>query len=263
MALQNPKDGFFSMGEHTHKVPMALFQENRQRLCAALKAEKSLPSKSVVLLQGGSDQGICDGDSSDVGPVFQQEAFFHWAFGVLEPDCYGAIDVDSGKSVIFIPRLPQEYIIFMGTIPTPEVTKDRYRVDEVRYTDELNKVLNGTLLLLNGINSDSGKQTRTAAFDGMANFKTDDKILYPVISELRVIKTEMELEALRYATKISAHAHMAVMREIKPGMREYHCEALFRKHCYFYGGLRHVCYTCIAAAGRSGAHSPLWSCRCA
>ena len=27
---------------------------------------------SVVLLQGGSDQGICEGDSSDVGPVFRQ-----------------------------------------------------------------------------------------------------------------------------------------------------------------------------------------------
>lgn len=50
---------------------------------SALKATPNLPSGSVVLLQGGSDQGICEGDSSDVGPVFKQEGFFHWAFGGL------------------------------------------------------------------------------------------------------------------------------------------------------------------------------------
>ena len=49
----------------------------------------------------------------------------------------------------------------------------RYRVDEVRFTDELPQALpelakSPTLLLLNGVNSDSGKTTRTAAFDGTA-----------------------------------------------------------------------------------------------
>ena len=54
-------------------------------------------SGSVVLLQGGGDQGRCEGDSSDVGPIFRQESYFHWCFGVLEPDYYGAIDVDTGR----------------------------------------------------------------------------------------------------------------------------------------------------------------------
>ena len=54
-------------------------------------------SGSIVLLQGGGDQGRCEGDSSDVGPIFRQESYFHWCFGVLEPDYYGAIDVDTGR----------------------------------------------------------------------------------------------------------------------------------------------------------------------
>ena len=55
--------------------------------------------------------------------------------------------------------------------------RDRYRVDEVRYVDEMPSVLealNGgasTLLTLNGVNTDSGKTTRAAAFDGMSKFK--------------------------------------------------------------------------------------------
>lgn len=43
-----------------------------------------------------------------------QESYFHWAFGVREPDCYGAIEVDTGKSILFIPELPEEYLVWMG-----------------------------------------------------------------------------------------------------------------------------------------------------
>ncbi len=38
----------------------------------------------------------------------------HWAFGVQEPDCYGAIEVDSGRAIIFMPERDENYIIWMG-----------------------------------------------------------------------------------------------------------------------------------------------------
>ena len=86
----------------------------------------------------------------------------------------------------------------------------------------LSTMVNGgkpTLLTLLGVNSDSGKTTRTAAFDGISEFQTDSKVLYPVISELRVVKTEEELKVLRYVAGVSSDAHMQVMRHIKPGMK--------------------------------------------
>ena len=56
--VPNPRDGYFSMGDHTLRVPLALFAKNRQRLSDALKADKAAPANSVVLLQGGGDQ-VC------------------------------------------------------------------------------------------------------------------------------------------------------------------------------------------------------------
>ena len=120
--------------------------------------------------------------------------------------------------------------------------KERYRVDEVRYTDELPSHLRSlstssspTLLLLEGPNTDSGKTARPAAFDGISEFRTDKTTLHHQMAECRVIKTEMELDVLRYASKISSLAHMHVMRTMKPGMKEYQAESTFLHHVYFYG----------------------------
>ena len=33
---------------------------------------------------------------------------------MLEGDCFGAVDVDSEESILFIPRLPEEYATWMG-----------------------------------------------------------------------------------------------------------------------------------------------------
>jgi Xaa-Pro dipeptidase len=46
--------------------------------------------------------------------IFFKESYFHWCFGVTEPDFYGAIDVNSGKSILFAPLLPEEYAVWMG-----------------------------------------------------------------------------------------------------------------------------------------------------
>ena len=51
-----------------------------------------------------------------------------------------------------------------------------------------------TLLLLD--NTDSGKMTRPATFDGMSEFAVDRKILHHQMAECRVTKTDMELDVL-------------------------------------------------------------------
>jgi Xaa-Pro dipeptidase len=108
-------------GLETHKVPMALYRQNRERLVARL--EKSAGAASalaggVVLLRGGRAKTRHETDHEH---LFRQESFFHWTFGVAEPDCFGAIDLASRRSILFIPRLPAEYAIWMGKVDSPHV----------------------------------------------------------------------------------------------------------------------------------------------
>lgn len=65
----------------------------------------------------------------------------------------------------------------------------------------------------------------------LLRFATDSELLYPVIAELRVFKTDLELEVLRYATKIASDSHKAVMRHVKPGMYEYQLERSDSYNC--------------------------------
>lgn len=43
----------------------------------------------------------------------RQDAYFHYLFGVQEEDWYGAVDIRSGRSLLFMPRLPQAYAVWM------------------------------------------------------------------------------------------------------------------------------------------------------
>uniref|UniRef100_A0A3B3ZVD6 Xaa-Pro dipeptidase n=1 Tax=Periophthalmus magnuspinnatus TaxID=409849 RepID=A0A3B3ZVD6_9GOBI len=214
------------LGNDTLRVSAALFAENRQRLCKGLKAKDGVVPQSLVLLQGGEQkQRYC----TDTDLLFRQESFFHWAFGVTEPDCYGAIDVDSGKSILFVPKLPESYATWMGEIFSKDHFKKKYAIDEVHYTCDVSWL---------GLNTDSGSICREASFQGIS----------------RCVKlTDMELEVLRYTNRISSEAHKMIMKNVKPGKKEYEMESLFQHYCYTKGGMRHTSYTCICGTGHNAS----------
>jgi Xaa-Pro dipeptidase len=180
-------------------------------------------------------------------------------FGVYEADYFGAVRVSDGRTILFAPHLSPDYEVWMGPIATNEDIKKKYGVDEVYFTENIEQVLtdkNATLLLtLSGVNSDSGKTYHPATFKGSEKFPQDADILFPVIAECRVIKSQAEIEVLRYVAKVSSDAHKKVMRLpfMKSKHYEYQAEAVFLAHSYYVGGCRHMSYTCICGVGNNSA----------
>ena len=113
-------------------VDFAMHAEQRARVCAVLRADPTVPHDAagggaVVLMQGGAS---AERNESDHELLFRQESSFQYLFGVREPDCYGAIDVATAHTTLFVPRLPASWAIFMGEIRSPAWFKGRYMVDE-------------------------------------------------------------------------------------------------------------------------------------
>ena len=180
-------------------------------------------------------------------------------FGVIEPDFYGLIRVSDGFTTLFAPKLDKEYEVWMGKLLDLEDFKRKYEVDEVKWVEEMEKVIGDMnpelLLTLSGVNSDSGNKYEPATFTGMEKFSQDADILFPVIAECRVIKSPEEIEVLRYVAQVSSDAHKKVMRMpfLESKHYEYQAEAVFLGHTYYIGGCRHASYTCICGVGSNAA----------
>ncbi len=89
----------------------------------------------------------------------------------------------------------------------------------------------GRLFVNNGINSDSSLRTSLPIEKYLKNHTVDNEILHNILAESRVIKNDEEILAMRWASQITAEAHVNVMRNAKGGMRECQLESFFN----FYG----------------------------
>ncbi|KJH53225.1 peptidase, M24 family [Dictyocaulus viviparus] len=219
----------FSRGTNTLNISVKLFVENRARLVAALK-----------------------------------ESYFFWTFGVHESDFFGVIDIGSGRTCLFPPKLDPSYAIWDGKINDENWFKKKYEVEEVHFNKDdaicayLKKINAKNVLLLKASNSDSGNVLEAPSFIGKELFDIDVDKLYPVMAELRVFKTDKELEAsfsgyvMRYVSKVASEAHRAAMKaNLTINFLTYlpQCSSVFRHISYYHGGCRHLAYTCIAASG--------------
>lgn len=244
----------FQMGPQTHAVPMALFRKNREKVVGALRQTSAVGKGSFVLLEGGKEVSFND---TDVNLPFRQESYFQYLFGVKEPECFGALNIDSGEAVLFVPRHPEEYATWMGRLLSLDEFKSMYEVERVLYTDQLSeffeKVSPKLILTLSGLNTDSGLRSQPARFDGIEKYVVNCDILHPIIAECRVIKSPEEIEVLRYVAKVSSDAHIKVMKFMRPGLSEYEGESVFLHHSYSVGGCRHTSYTCICGSGFNSA----------
>lgn len=122
-----------------------------------------------------------------------QDSNFWYLFGVNLADCYASIEIVTGRTVLFAPKIDEGYKIWM-TVLSLEEQKQKFNVDEVVYADEiegyLQKLQPEKIFVIEGESSDSGFKMYKPEFPFLQNFSVDQGVLYPLICNLRVIKTD-------------------------------------------------------------------------
>ena len=237
----------------------SLTSDIRAKVLAATRHAFPPPHTAAgIVLQGGTSAAFELYDSDTDKCEFRQEMFYRYLFGLNEPDCYGLIDLNTGESVLYVPEVSDDSERWNGERRPLSFYTERYGVHDTQYTSALHSSLQQrqltTLYVLFGTNLDSGLTTKTVpVFDGIDAYTVERTMLHPLLTELRVFKGEKEVELMRLGNAITSQAHTYVMRHIKAGMTEVHLEALFKSYCQFFGGCRHMAYTCICGSGANGS----------
>ena len=73
----------------------------------------------------------------------------------------------------------------------------------------------------------------------------------PILSELRLIKNETELQRIQLATEVTAAGHVAAMKAVQPGMYEYDLEALVESTFRMNGASGAAFPTIVASGGNA------------
>ncbi len=116
----------FQQSPKTLAIPMDLHLSARHKVRSILFSQGQI-SHGLALFQGGSQETQYD---SDTEFPFRQDSWFNYLFGVKEPEFYAILSISTGKTTLFMQKLPIEYLVWCGEIFPPEHFKKMYGVDD-------------------------------------------------------------------------------------------------------------------------------------
>jgi Xaa-Pro aminopeptidase len=199
--------------------------------------------------------------SHDTHYRYRQDSDFFYLTGFEEPESIAVVAPGrEARYTLFVrPRDPSQEI-WIGKRAGVEGAKQEWGADEAfpisEFDEKLLDLLDGADILYYrfGAREDLDKKViEKLASVRILNRKpiqVPTTIIDPatIVHELRVIKTDEEIELMQKAADIAAEAHVEAMKAVRPGMMEYEIEALieqvFRRH-----GASGPSYTSIIGGG--------------
>ncbi|MEB3767932.1 Xaa-Pro aminopeptidase [Acinetobacter sp. MD2] len=202
----------------------------------------------------------------DADYKFRADSSFYYLTGFAEPEAVAVIETfesaDEYSYSLFCRERDREMEIWHGYRAGVDGAIEDYDADEAYAIDlldeEIIEKLQHKQQLYYRIGHDAAFDTRVNAWlkgaenaqrkgaDSPSTVLQLDRIL----DEMRVIKSEQELELMQIAANISADAHMRAMQKVRPNMMEYVLDAELN---YIFG--QHGCvpaYNSIVGGGKNG-----------
>jgi Xaa-Pro aminopeptidase len=160
--------------------------------------------------------------NADVTFPFRPDSSFWYLTGFMEPDAI-AVFSKNNYSIFLRPKDKTKEIwngkrLGVDAAPEALLANNAYSIEE--FSKQLETLIDDESVLYYDNNSTNILAQDIASAD---NIKT----LLPHLSEMRLLKDEIEIKNMQTSADLAAAAHTQAMTKVKPGMFEYEIAALF------------------------------------
>ena len=240
------------IGEEPQPISNEEYSRRVDRLTAQLRPDD-------LLIVPASQAAV---HSNDVHYPYRTQSDLLYLVGWDEPDALLTVQNVEGTWIRTLFVQPKDTLkeIWEGRRPGIEGALNGWAVDAAHSCDDLEVQLNGMLsdskrvLLRTGIRSDVDqivvrsleRRDRARQHFGTGPVTIEDPSAR--IAELRLRKSASEIEQMRFASDVSSVAHVAAMRNTKPGRMEYQLQATIEGF-FVYAGASGWAYPSIVGCG--------------
>ncbi|MDQ3802613.1 MAG: Xaa-Pro aminopeptidase [Acidobacteriota bacterium] len=219
---------------------------------------RRMEPNSVAVLPGAREATR----SNDTEYRFRQDSDFYYLTGFREPDAVAVVAPSRAERfTLFVrPRDPEKEV-WTGRRAGVEGAKEEFGADAAFPAEEfegrLADLLGGARTLYYRLGAGRpdldgvviGQLSRMRAM-GRKGVQPPHTLVDPgaILHEMRLFKTDEEIELMQRAADIAAEAHREAMRAARPGMKEYEIEALI-EYIFRKNGALAPAYGSIVGAG--------------
>ncbi|MFD2161728.1 aminopeptidase P family protein [Paradesertivirga mongoliensis] len=234
-------------------IEVTLFKTNRKNFTSKLKT-------NAIAIFNSNDEYLRSGDQTF---PFKQNSDFFYLTGIdqeqsilfLYPDCPNPLY----KEVLFIRQTNEHIAVWEGHKYTKEQAVDASGILSVYWLEDLWSIVSSVINYSEKIYLNTNENDR---FGNEASYRdlrfiNQLKEKYPlheyhraapIMRDLRVIKSEAEVELTNIACRITGDAFRRVLRFVRPGVKEYEIEAEIIHEFIKQGATGHA-YSPIIASG--------------
>jgi Xaa-Pro aminopeptidase len=236
-------------------INQQLFLYNRKNFVSKLKP-------SSIAIFNANDEFPRSGDQAF---VFKQNADFFYLTGIdqeqsiliLFPDCPNTLY----KEVLFLRQTSEHIAVWEGHKYTKEEAKQASGIENIFWLSEFDAILHSIINYAENIYINTNENDRFGFEVPYRDLRMLDKLRVkyplhhyqrsaPILRDLRVIKSAIEIELTQKACAITRDAFIRTLKFVKPGVTEYEIEAEVTHEFLRQRATGHA-YTPIIASGKN------------
>ncbi len=223
------------------------YKNNRQRVLDEI-SDNSL----LILFAGKSPK-----KTGDENYQFTPNRNFYYLTGIDEEDHILVLSKINGESkeYLFIKEVDSVREKWEGKTIRKEEVADICDISDVKYLGDFNSFIERIILNKEDINIYLDLEKGNTSYSFINEIKTqyfniNIKNAHNLIGKLRLIKTTEEVDRIKKAISITIEGVKELMKNSKPGIKEYELEAYFDFVCKK-NGIKDLAFKTIAAAGKN------------